>query len=35
MRILQEADMTPTEQVLKAINKVTANFLELEKTKRK
>lgn len=29
MRILQEADMTPTEQVLKAINRVTANFSEL------
>ena len=35
MGILQSADITPTELVLKAINKVTANFLELEKTKRK
>jgi hypothetical protein len=32
---LQSADINPTEQVLKAINKVTANFSELEKTKQK
>jgi photosystem II stability/assembly factor-like uncharacterized protein len=35
MHILQEADMTPTEQILKTINRVTAIFLELEKTKKK
>jgi hypothetical protein len=35
MHILQGADMTPTEQVIKAVNRVTDNFLEIEKSKKK
>ena len=35
MHILQEADMTPTEQIINAINRATANFSNLEKTKQK
>jgi hypothetical protein len=35
MHILQSADMTPTEQVIKAVNRVTDNFLENEKSKKK
>ena len=35
MHILQGADMTPTEQVIKAVNRLTDNFLEIEKSKKK
>lgn len=35
MHILQGADMTPTEQVINAVNRVTDNFLEIEKSKKK
>jgi hypothetical protein len=34
MHILQGADMTPTEQVLNAIDRLNDNFSKLEKSKK-
>jgi len=35
MHILQGADMTPTEQVIKAVKRANNNLLEIEKSKKK